>query len=89
MAGPNRLDAAGNNVSFPTWAFGKSTKLCVRSLDPNNYGAVTVQCGDAAAEQLGCGGGQSNCIDREWGGAYVNVVNSRNDMTVPVDVWTE
>ena len=68
MAGPNRLDAAGNNVSFPTWA---------------------VQCGDAAAEQLGCGGGQSNCIDREWGGAYVNVVNSRNDMTVPVDVWTE
>lgn len=45
MAGPNRLDAAGNNVSFPTWAFGKSTKLCVRSLDPNNYGAVTVLIG--------------------------------------------
>lgn len=45
MAGPNRLDAAGNNVSFPTWAFSKSTKLCVRSLDPNNYGAVTVLIG--------------------------------------------
>lgn len=87
-AGPNRLNRAGNWVKYPTWLF-PSTKLCIRSLDPNHWGSVTVQAEDAAPEELGTGGGATNCIDRKWGGKFVFVTNSRKDITVPVQVWTE
>lgn len=37
-AGPTTLTSAGANVNFPTWEFGRSTKLWTQSLDPNNFG---------------------------------------------------
>lgn len=86
-AGPNHLGAAGSNQTYPTW-YARSTKLCIRSLDPNNWGKVTIKAG-LAEEELGTGGGATNCIDRQWMGIRINVTNSRHDMTVPVQVWTE
>jgi hypothetical protein len=87
-AGPDRLNKAGDKTMYPTWLFS-STKLCVRSLDPKHWGSVTVKVSDAAPEELGAGGGATNCIDRRWGGYGVHVTNSRQDMTIPVQVWTE
>lgn len=86
-AGPNLLNNPGDTVFYSTWLF-VSTKLCVRSLDPNHWGSVTVQVGKAAPEQLGTGGGATNCIDRRWGSEKVYVTNSRRDIRVPVLVWT-
>lgn len=87
MAGPNTLHQHGNDVTYPTWGF-RLTRLGVQSLDPNNYAAVFVTAG-AGSEAVTVDGGGTTFIDRDWGGLPVNVVNSRNDMNVPVQVWTE
>lgn len=87
-AGPDQLSKVGSWVKYPTWLL-PTTKLCIRSLDPNNWGSVKVQAEDAAPEELGTGGGATNCIDRKWGGAFIFVTNSRKDIRVPVQVWTE
>lgn len=86
-AGPDQLSAAGSNQTYPTW-YARHTKLCIRSLDPNHWGKVTIKAG-WAQEELGTGGGATNCIDRHWAGMRISVTNSRHDMTVPVQVWTE
>jgi hypothetical protein len=86
-AGPNFLNHAGSNHTYPTW-YARHTKLCIRSLDPNHWGKVTIKAG-LQQEELGTGGGATNCIDRHWVGIRINVTNSRHDLTVPVQVWTE
>jgi hypothetical protein len=88
MAGPVILQHHGESTSFPTWAWPKNTRLCAKSLDPNNYAGVRVNAG-AASEEFGTTGGGTNCIDRDWAGIEITVTNSRNDMDVPVQVWTE
>ncbi len=91
MAGPNTLQQHGNNVDYPTWGFGRTTKLAVQSLDPNHYATVTVHAGplQTSSEDVGTTGGGTTVIERSWGGFPINVANSRNDRNVPVRVWTE
>lgn len=88
MAGPYRLENRGNDINIDTW-LAQGTKLGVKSLDPHNYGAVKVTAGLAAPEQVGTTGGGTTMIERNWRGVRINVVNARDDMNVPVEVWTE
>jgi hypothetical protein len=60
----------------------------VQSLDPVNWGIVTVEAG-GEFEEVVADGGATTSIARSWAGVEINVTNSRNDITVPVQVWTE
>jgi hypothetical protein len=88
MAGPDTLNDHGNNVTYPTWIWPRTTQLFVQSLDQNNYGRVTVGAGDATEDVSADPGGPTS-ITRSWAGIEINVTNSRSDMDVPVQVWTE
>ena len=68
MAGPNTLQQHGHDVNYPTWGFGRATKLSVQSRDPNNYARVTVHAGpfSTSEEDVGTTGGGTTVIERSW-----------------------
>ena len=56
MAGPNTLNEPGNNIWYPTWTWPGNTQLFVQSLDPVNWGIVTVEAGGEFEEVVADGG---------------------------------
>lgn len=89
MAGPYTLDTAGKSASFPTWHAPKQTRFLVQSMDPNNGAVVTIDVGSNGRETVETGPGGTTYIDRSWAGLRMTVTNTRNDIRVPVKVWTE
>ena len=83
------LNTHGDSHIFPSWAFNGTTTLCVKSLDPNNDGKISIIAG-AGHEDVWVKTGSPTCIERHWGGVKVGVTNTRDDMAkpVPVSVWT-
>ena len=63
---------AGQSTTFPTWAFGRSTRLCAQASGGETE--VGVNAGNAE-EALSVGGGQKVCIDRNWHGMVIGVTN--------------
>lgn len=76
----------GQSTSFPTWAAGKNTTLCVRSdPDPGQQGQVNIRAGEQSETASTAPNGDAQCIQRDWAGILISVtcISSTN-----VVVWT-
>ena len=83
MAGPNRLDP-GESVEFPTWALGRSTRLCGKTVGRGQASKVRVNAG-SADEYFDVNNDGESCIDRNWAGIKIGVANAGDNV---VEVWT-
>lgn len=73
---------AGESTTFPTWAFGRHTRLCAQASGGN--ATVRVNAG-GSEESFSVSDGQTECISRNWGGIIIGVTNQRSST---VQVWT-
>jgi hypothetical protein len=87
-AGPFVLSKQGNDKDFPTWHFGKATKLCIKNLNRSKTAGVTItpKAGGNQSERISVSAKKTKCINRQWGGAIINVANSSGPS---VEVWTQ
>ena len=86
MAGPNVLNY-NEEVGYPTWQAGKSTRLYIQNLDRQYTGKVNVFVyGAGLQEDVFVSANQIEYIDRDWAGLYIQVTNNGGPT---MKVWTE
>src|SRR5882724_3903940 len=73
----------GKNTTFPTWGFGRTTRLCAQSVD-NKGSKVLIKVANAQ-ESVVVNLGQTNCIDRSWQAVPIVVINTGLGT---IKVWT-